>query len=327
ASQKGSTKFVRQYHPRYQIDLPEQTQNWNISPLKQVQDAVDELQERIVFEGITGRIVGGRDAKPGELPYQLRIIMQPTPTKTRKCGASLVEAYGIQFGLTAAHCLWSGNYANISETSDVKIVTIRAGVHNVKNYTETAQFRYPSKLVNYPSFNIGPDKSRPTKDIGILFFKKPFNITKTVSPIQKVVISGWGLTSSYGKKVRPDILQVLESRVLPHKTCKSFEYDGIQISEKEMCVFADGAGACSGDSGGPAKARNMTNKRTYLAGITTFGLVCVIFTNMWNVRLGLCGSKTYPTLYLRVSSYINWIQRQVTDYKNSLKPTRKPVKK
>lgn len=54
---------------------------------------------------------------------------------------------------------------------------------------------------------------------------------------------------------------------------------------------------CQGDSGGPLIYENKHNKKNYLVGLTSFGLGC--------------GSQFFPSVYTRVSNYIEWIENIV----------------
>lgn len=54
------------------------------------------------------------------------------------------------------------------------------------------------------------------------------------------------------------------------------------------------ANACHGDSGGPLQYK--LNDTYYIAGIVSFGVSC---------------GSTFPDVYTRVSSYIDWIEEIV----------------
>ena len=104
----------------------------------------------------------------------------------------------------------------------------------------------------------------------------------------KVTVSGWGVTTDGGSWL-PSILQWVEISVVPRATCQ-VPY-GSLIQSTMICAGEMGTGgkdSCNGDSGGPAVQSGVQ------VGIVSFGVVC--------------GSPTYPGVYTRVGSYINWIK-------------------
>ena len=60
----------------------------------------------------------------------------------------------------------------------------------------------------------------------------------------------------------------------------------------------DGKDACSGDSGGPLAC--IQNNTMILAGITTYGLGCA-----WELSNG----ERIPGIYMRITSYLDWINQ------------------
>ncbi|ODM89858.1 Trypsin-1, partial [Orchesella cincta] len=240
---------------------------------------------------LTGRIVGGRDAKK-EIPHMLRLTIGGL-----FCGATLVQSSGLQFGLTAAHCV-----VNIrSSPSSARII---AGDYSLY-YFANEQYRSPTKIVIHEQFN--PKDKDLNNDIALMFFA-PFKVNSFVKPIKLpgymwdvpgyVQISGWGSTAPEPNLKNPDILQVADIHTV-RRDCERFSNFG--TTWRQICVQDDGVGSCIGDSGGPAIARNGSNSRKYVAGIASYGL-------------GSCGSDL-PAVCTRVSAYVNWIQVQLTKQK------------
>ncbi|CAL8128580.1 unnamed protein product [Orchesella dallaii] len=262
---------------------------------------------------LTGRIVNGHDAYTGEIPYQLLLKLTTSSKKRRSCGGVLVETYGVQFALTAAHCVYDG-YPTPFSAVNPKNVRIKAGVHDLKHKNENEQVRTPTKVVMHEQYD--HTNEAPAHDIAIMFYADPFKITGYVSTIllpgymwalpERVEISGWGSTTNIPKLTFPNILQVVEMKVISAKRCKKFEYYDNQITWRLLCLLeTSGTGTCRGDSGGPAAATNSTNGDWYLAGILSY-------------HIGACGSRTHPVIYMRVSAYIDWIHIQVNEYINHL---------
>ncbi|CAL8130743.1 unnamed protein product [Orchesella dallaii] len=254
---------------------------------------------------LTGRIINGINAFAGELPYQLYLKLVTSSKKERFCGGALAEAYGVQFALTAAHCVHDG-YPSPFSPVNPRNVRIKAGAHDINHKSGNEQIRTPTKVVIHDQY----DRTDPTPihDIAIMFYADPFKINGFVGTIQlpgymweipeRVEISGWGSTTPKPNLTFPDILKVAEMKTLSTKSCKRFEYDGNEITFRHMCLLQkNGIGTCSGDSGGPAGGTNNTNGDWYLAGLLSY-------------HIGKCGSRIYPAVYLRVSTYIDWIHIQ-----------------
>lgn len=108
------------------------------------------------------------------------------------------------------------------------------------------------------------------------------------------MVVGWGRTVENGKDF-PFILQEVKIKLLPNQNCKLYK---IFNPTKMICAGHEEGGkdACQGDSGGPLVCATKDNPDDYaLEGIVSFGVGC--------------GRKSYPGIYTRVSTYIDWIQK------------------
>lgn len=75
------------------------------------------------------------------------------------------------------------------------------------------------------------------------------------------------------------------------------EEDDIDVTDNQICagVLTGGKDTCQGDSGGPLQIVKSDNKcMAYIIGITSFG--------------GYCGGQNSPSVYTRVSAYLDWIE-------------------
>ncbi|KAI4824576.1 hypothetical protein KUCAC02_013079 [Chaenocephalus aceratus] len=92
-----------------------------------------------------------------------------------------------------------------------------------------------------------------------------------------------------------DILQQALLPVVDHATCTKSDWWGAQVKETMVCAGGDGVvSGCNGDSGGPLNCRR-TDGEWEVQGIVSFGS-------------GLsCNFPKKPTVFTRVSSYIDWI--------------------
>uniref|UniRef100_A0A3B5MJI0 Coagulation factor IX n=1 Tax=Xiphophorus couchianus TaxID=32473 RepID=A0A3B5MJI0_9TELE len=228
------------------------------------------------------RIVGGRSAAPGEIPWQVGLIAKPSGQLF--CGGSILSERWV---ITAAHCLKeaSGSFS------------VRVG-KNHRRHTELlfkkhAHPRYNATLNTY------------NHDIALLYLKDPISFSAMVRPIcigpmafiealmkqpSPATVSGWGRTRFLG--FTSNILQKIEVPFIDQTECKKSSNE--RITPVMFCAgfYNVAKDACQGDSGGPhAKSYRDT---WFLTGIVSWGEECA--------KEGKYG------VYTRVSVYYSWIK-------------------
>ncbi|XP_025835884.1 brachyurin-like [Agrilus planipennis] len=111
------------------------------------------------------RIVGGNEASPNSLPYQvfLRLIYD---TYTSFCGASLISR---RYVLTAAHCL----------VDDLVSLEVILGAHNIRQGESTQQRIPTSTFKVHEQYNNQPAPN----DLGIVYLPTPANLNQCVQLI------------------------------------------------------------------------------------------------------------------------------------------------
>ncbi|ODM99257.1 Trypsin-1 [Orchesella cincta] len=233
-------------------------------------------------EDLEGRIVGGHNARVGEIPH----ILYFKKNGDIHCGAVLVELQHIQFALTAAHCVWSGYPDPLSPVSP-KSITIVAGDLNTADNSGTEQYRKPVKIVIHSRYD--RDK-QPHNDIAIMFLASPFRLTQVVQPILLpgpsfdyptfLKMAGWGSMTTHQSTNYPDHLQVVTMNVMTLSDCKRYEYYGNIITNKQICVRERGFGTCAGDSGGPATSYNRKPNTTTFTDLRATALTNVVPVNI-----------------------------------------------
>ncbi|CAL8132808.1 unnamed protein product [Orchesella dallaii] len=141
------------------------------------------LPPQTVDDDLTGRIIKGQDAYPGQIPYQLylQITTSTVSMAGRNCGGALVETYGVQFALTAAHCVHYG-YPTPTSTVNARNIRITAGAHDLKHKSGTEQVRIATKVAMHEQYDKYDEILN--HDIAILFYDNPFNLNDKVSTIQ-----------------------------------------------------------------------------------------------------------------------------------------------
>merc|ERR1712178_622537 len=232
------------------------------------------------FAGRLPYIVNGKDAAPGEFPWQasLQVFGQHT------CGASLVSDRWL---VTASHCI------NKYPVSDNSIVLGAWDKDTRKKGTPT---RYAiAKIIVHPLWD---GQLHKPSDIALIQLAKKVKMTDSIKTIdlpeakddfggKDCVISGWGSLYGIGTQL-PNRLQKLNVRVQQKGECRAAGgARGFQI-----CVANYGASACTGDSGGPLACKK--NGRWTLVGAASY-------------VYGNCSTRM-PTVYTGVPYFRGWIK-------------------
>uniref|UniRef100_A0A8C5HSQ3 Coagulation factor IX n=1 Tax=Gouania willdenowi TaxID=441366 RepID=A0A8C5HSQ3_GOUWI len=233
------------------------------------------------------RIVGGDEATPGEIPWQVQLA-QPF------CGGSLLSESWV---ITAAHCLVQAKMAQ-------RKFFIRAGEHDIDVDEGPERDHEVAEELPHPLYDF--KKSQYNHDIALLKLSKAVELSTQRRPIclgpkdftenllrdsSGSLVSGWGRIKFLGPEAAK--LQKLQVPYVDRTTCK-------QSSREHITRFMFCAGyrdiqkdACQGDSGGP----HATNYKGtwFLTGIVSWGEECA--------KDGRYG------VYTRVSRYYAWITR------------------
>nr|XP_040036681.1 coagulation factor IXb isoform X2 [Gasterosteus aculeatus aculeatus] len=242
------------------------------------------------------RIVGGNDAIPGEIPWQVA-LMSRSDTLQREgvfCGGSLISELWV---ITAAHCL-------VPTNPNLEDFFVRVGEHDVSQAEGSEQDHEVAEKHMHHLYDTA--KSAYDNDIALLKLAKPVVLSNRRRPIclglkdftenlsresSTSLVSGWGNLRTTGSQ--PNKLQKLEVPYVDRTVCK-------QSSEKPITSGMFCAGfenevkdSCKGDSGGP----HATNYKGtwFLTGIVSWGEECA--------KAGKYG------VYTRVARFIAWIRR------------------
>ncbi|XP_049799381.1 trypsin delta-like [Schistocerca nitens] len=234
---------------------------------------------------VNGRIINGEPAALGEFPAQLSLQRNGR----HSCGASILNE---NWALTAAHCVAELDSDIVLEVLAGTITLDEGGTrHTVESFTMHPQYNASDSWVN---------------DIALLRVSTPFLMNgETVAPIQlpaqgedtpagsPVTVVGWGRLWYEG--FLPNNLQKVDIEVWSQDLCASLFWDGFEspIYPSHICAAGvdERGSSCNGDSGGPLLHESVV-----------VGLVS------WSYR---CATPPYPTVYTRVSSYVDWISQQI----------------
>jgi secreted trypsin-like serine protease len=247
------------------------------------------------------KIVGGHDAPDGAWPWQVYLQIagdycaeQP---KAGLCGGSLIHP---QWVLTAAHCLVSAN--RLREPSQIEVV------HGTNRRCSGGVRTQATKLF------VHPDYSEKTwrGDVGLVRLDREIVADRTSlvtlqseklerafgRPGTCAMATGFGLTDWRDPGSAATRLQQVDVPIVPLGKCEVFymrELDGL------VCAgyWSGTKDSCRGDSGGPLVVPG---------GPTGWTQVGVVSRGRRD-----CATGPSLTLYARVSQYLGWIQRTVSE--------------
>jgi len=234
-----------------------------------------------------GRIVGGREARPGQFPHQASLRNNH---RRHFCGGSVLNNFYV---LTAAHC----TQGRLAIPANIRVAV---GSHNLINDgTELLVER----VINHPNYN------RPTRlsnDIAIIRVATRIQYSPRVRPVRlppgnvanqgnvNCRLSGWGQIrhpAQPGVPNLPEVLQFMDAVTIPRPECiRRLGMSGRFVYDNTLCTSTPvNKGACMGDSGGPLMVDNDIQ-----IGIVSWGIPC---------------GRGQPDVFASVFHHLAWIRR------------------
>jgi len=234
---------------------------------------------------ISERIVGGTEASPFSIPWQVAIT--PSFSMRPFCGGTLISPLHV---MTAAHC---------TEDSDVSSFRVVVGEHNTASTDDGTPHTIACKM-EHPRYGF------PRFDFSILTLDEPVDITassmarvaclpsdpnRLYDNGENMTVSGWGRLEEGG--FSPTVLHHVEVPGVTNEVCQEDYAAVTRIRPEMMCAGKDEGGidSCQGDSGGPLTFEE--NGTTDLVGVVSFGIGCA--------------RETHYGVYARITDVLPWI--------------------
>ncbi|XP_053117431.1 serine protease 27-like [Hemicordylus capensis] len=275
------------------------SRSWRINQQQQQKNAVQEDSHQIRSHQVCGRPaalnrnVGGEDSVEGEWPWQVSV----RKLDKHVCGGALITHNWI---VTAAHC-----FQPDSNPSQFNVVL---GANKLENSGPHRQSIGVAEIFRNPWYA----GEATSGDIALVRLVHSVRFNNYILPIcvpaanvdfpsgKKCWVTGWGDISEGQDLPAPKKLQKLQVPIIDTETCRRlYNIDMGQslprkpIQDDMMCAgYAEGMkDTCKGDSGGPLMCK--MNQEWLLAGIVSWGEGCA--------------EKNRPGVYIRLTSYQNWI--------------------
>ncbi|XP_062046028.1 chymotrypsin-like elastase family member 3B [Lepus europaeus] len=237
------------------------------------------------------RVVNGTDADPHSWPWQAMVLYEQDGALYFICGGTLIDPDWV---MTAGHCFpYNGTY------------WVLLGGHDITDLGGN-QIIPGEKIVVHPDY----DASKGN-DIALLKLSRSAEVTEEVQPAclaprdyilphgTECYITGWGTTSTGGA-----VSNVLQQGLLPvvdYEHCSDSDWWGSTVKETMVCAGGANVAGCNGDSGGPLNCR--IGKGVWkVYGVASF------------VSIEGCDTPQKPTVFTRVSAYIDWISGTIASH-------------
>ncbi|XP_068425833.1 transmembrane protease serine 9 [Clinocottus analis] len=251
------------------------------------------------------RILGGKNANMGEIPWQL-LIKEP-----KRGGASLIND---RWAVTAAH---------VVETAEETSLSLYGGLIDgrlISNKLSDGVVMSSERIIIHPDYikDISLERTNFDNDIALIRLASRVNLGPNLLPIclpkvnmslldnEQGTVSGWGITESRteGRFFTSTLLKYAHIGVYPLTECENTPYTHtthkrMTFTKNMFCAGAPGKDSCQKDSGGPFVSPMLTggSEAYHLTGIVSWGLPCQ--------------ERQYKSYYTKVASYVDWIRETI----------------
>ncbi|XP_053311982.1 acrosin-like [Spea bombifrons] len=285
------------------------TLNQNLLFLKCFVISVSVCGNRPLVQDFRGsRVVGGKDAEPGNWPWTVSIQEEIDKEYFHLCGGVVLNPLWV---LTAAHC-----FKNLSnEYFSWRLVF---GANQLSQIGAKVQIRTIKEKIQHEKY----DPETESNDIALLKLNKPIIFDDYTQPaclpakqailskMDDCYIAGWGVLEE-GSTEASDILQEAPVNLIPVERCNRPTWYNGALGNYNLCAGYEQGGidSCQGDSGGPLMCKKHKAKFYTVVGVTSWG--------------SGCGQKQNPGIYTSTQFYLEWIFKHLN---NEKKPASKSLK-
>ena len=251
--------------------------------------------------GHTMRIVNGKTENYGAVPYLCHL----SSYGAHSCGTSIISP---MWNIGAAHC--------VQDYDTPEQFRIVCGSHHrtkidtyeqqrgVKSYVKHPNYDYLSESVDYDMMLFEVDLAWDMTD-----YVKPICLPKRGEyPDSGMLckVSGWGSTKakdmmdSHDFYSLPELSEYTQSVYVPITEMGICAAGYKSITRRQFCAgfIEGGKDACQGDSGGPLACPVGIRGTYQLTGVVSHGIGC--------------GMQSFPGVYTRVESLVDWILSYVS---------------
>jgi secreted trypsin-like serine protease len=265
-------------------------------------DAKPRVGASVYGDTSTPFIIGGEDLPLGQAPQMWQLSMENT--RSHSCGAVLIAA---GYAMTAAHCTVSAATA---------LLTIKGGFVD-RSQTPVLDSDVSTKT-EHPNYS-GSSPGFPN-DICVLTLATQADLSNqylqaATKPTagqdfmsSSCVLSGWGIPTSISAGGVTQHCRYVYTKVISNADCQlaMINVGGAEVNDGHICLFNPDvdpgddhshSGSCNGDSGGPLSCRSSnTTDDWVVAGVTS-----------WGVRDSFGCTPDYPSVYTRVSEFLEFV--------------------